>query len=85
MINWPIHKFCQIAKCQTAFFGITVNFIIQKLKSKHLFVSVFSGDRFFFEGTRENIFTHIPGLIPQWWILGFQKEIKKKIKKKKKF
>ena len=30
------HQFCQIAKCQRAFFGITVNFIIQKLKSKDL-------------------------------------------------
>ena len=44
-------KFCQIGKCQMAFFGITVDFIIQKLKSKQL---VFSGDRFF-EGMSEII------------------------------
>ena len=30
------HQFCQIAKCQMAFFGMTENFIIQKLKSKQL-------------------------------------------------
>ena len=34
--NWPKHQFCQIAKCQMSFFSITVNFITQKLKSKHL-------------------------------------------------
>ena len=42
------------AKCQMAFYGITVNFIIQKLKSKHLVCLSFSGG-WFFEGTRENI------------------------------
>ena len=50
-------KIDQIAKCQLAFFGITVNFIIQKLKSKY----VLSLDQFslgFFEGTREDIPGH---------------------------
>ena len=32
--------------------GVLVNFIIQKLKSKHIVFSVFSRDRFF-EGSRE--------------------------------
>ena len=34
--NWPKHQFCQITKRQMAFYGIAVNFIIQKLKSKRL-------------------------------------------------
>ena len=29
-------KICQIAKCQMAFYGINVNFITPKSKSKHL-------------------------------------------------
>ena len=37
------------------FFGITVNFIIQKLKSKHFVCLSFLRWQFFFEGTRENI------------------------------
>ena len=43
-----------------AFFGITVNLILQKLKSKYLFVSVFSGGRFFW-GNERKYFAHIPG------------------------
>ena len=54
--NWSKHQFCQIFKCQMAFFGITVNFITQKLKSKHLVCLSFLWWQVFFEGTRENIF-----------------------------
>ena len=39
-------------KCKIAFFGTIVDFIIQRLKSKHL---VFIG---FFEGTREFFYTY---------------------------
>ena len=42
--NTNFDKFTS-AKC--LFFGIIVNFITQKLKSKHLAISVFSGQRFF--------------------------------------
>ena len=38
-------NFLQIAKCQMFFFGITVNSIIQKLKSKHLLCLSFSDER----------------------------------------
>ena len=38
-----------------AFFGITLDFIIQKLKSKHLIYLRFFLVTGFFEGTRENI------------------------------
>ena len=57
----PILPNCQVPN--GFFFGITVNFIIQKLKRKHLVVSVFSGDRFFW-GNERKYFTHIPG--PNW-------------------
>ena len=42
-----------------AFYGMTVNFIIQK--------SVFSGDRFFW-GNERKYFTHIPGPTPCWFL-----------------
>ena len=48
-------NFAKLPSGKMAFFDITVNFITQKLKSKHLAISVFSGQRFF-EGTRGNIF-----------------------------
>ena len=41
--------------------GVLVNFITQKLKSKHLAISVFSGQRFFWENERK-YFPHISGL-----------------------
>ena len=40
---------------------ILVNFITQKLKSKHLAISVFSGQSFFW-GNEKKYFPHIPGL-----------------------
>ena len=47
-------------------FGITVNFITQKLKSRTLILSQFSLATGFFEGTIENILhIHIPGLTDQ--------------------
>ena len=49
-------------------FGIIVSFMIQKLKSKHLVCCL---SQFFFEGTRENIFTHILGLKNYFIINGF--------------
>ena len=36
--------FCHIAKCQLAFCGVTVNFVFEKLKSKHLVCLSFSGE-----------------------------------------
>ena len=48
------------------FLGITVNFIVQKLKSKHLVCLSFLWRQVFFEGTRENILhIGIPGLSAQ--------------------
>ena len=41
--------------------GVLVNFITQKLKSKHLAISVFSGQRFFW-GNERKYFPHIPRL-----------------------
>ena len=43
-------NFAILSSGEMAFFGITVNFITQKLKSKHLAISVFS------DGKRGNIF-----------------------------
>ena len=47
--------------CQMAFFGTTVHFIIQKLKSKHLVCLSFLW-WVFFEVNERKYFTHIPGL-----------------------
>ena len=52
--NWPKHWFCQTVKCQMALYGITVNFTIQKWKSKHLVCLSFLW-RLFFYRRRENI------------------------------
>ena len=41
--------------------GVLVNFITQKLKSRHLAISVFSGQRFFW-GDERKYFPHISGL-----------------------
>ena len=40
-------NFAKLPGGEMAFFGITVNCITQKLKSKHLAISVFSGQRVF--------------------------------------
>ena len=48
--NWPKYQFSLIAKCQMPFFGIIVNFIIEKFS-----LSQFSLLTGFFERTRENI------------------------------
>ena len=56
--NWPKHQFCQIAKCQMAFFGITVNFIIQRLKSKHLVCLSFLWWQVFLREREKIFFTH---------------------------
>ena len=42
--------------CQFGKFGVLINFIIQKLKSKHLVCLSFPWSVIFFEGTRGNIF-----------------------------
>ena len=54
----PILPNCQVAKM--AFFDIIVNFIIQKLKSRHLVC--LSLLWFLFWGIERKYFTHIPGL-----------------------
>ena len=46
-----------------AFFGITVNFMNQKLKSKHLVCLSFSGERLNLRGLRESILQKV-------WALG---------------
>ena len=63
-INCAKHQFCQIAKCQMAFF---VNLVIQELKFwkiAQLFIVSVSLVGGFFEETREN--THIPCLGRNW-------------------
>ena len=54
----PILSNCQVPN---GFFGIKVNFIIQKLKSKRSLsqISLVTG---FFWGNKRKYFTHIPGL-----------------------
>ena len=46
--------------------GVLVNFITQKLTSKHLAFSVFSGQRFFWENERK-YFPHILGPNHSWF------------------
>ena len=55
-------NFAKLPIGKMTFFDITVNFIIKKLKSKHLALSVFSGQRFFW-GNERKYFPHIPGLV----------------------
>jgi hypothetical protein len=40
-------NFAKLLSVKMSFFDITANFITQKLKSRHLAISVFSGQRFF--------------------------------------
>ena len=54
-------NFAKLPITKWLFFGITVNFIIQKLKIKHLVSLSFLWWHVFFEGMSENIL-HIPGL-----------------------
>ena len=61
--HWPKHKFCQIAKCQMPFL---VNFIIQKLKSKHLVCLSFLWWQVFLRGQQEKIFYTYSG--PQTYL-----------------
>ena len=55
------HRFCQITKSQMSFFGITVDFFLQKMKSKHLVCLSFLWRQVFW-GNKRKYFTHIPSL-----------------------
>ena len=48
-------NFAKLSSAKWLFFGIIVNFAIQKLNSKHLVCLSFLWWEVFFEGTRENI------------------------------
>ena len=56
----PILPNCQVPN---GFFGITINFVIQKLKSEHFSLPQFSLVTGFFEVMRENIFHIFQALI----------------------
>ena len=56
--NWPKQQFCKLPRNKWPFYDITVNFIIQKSKSKHLiFLSFFC----FFLRERKKIFYTFSG------------------------
>ena len=63
-------NFAKLLCSKMAFLDITVNFITQKLKSKHLAISVFSSQSFF-EGTRGKFFHIFRALIASVSISGF--------------
>ena len=62
IFEWSKHQFCQIAKCQMAFYGIgtylTINLVIQKWRSKHFVFSQFSLATCFFREWEKIFYTY---------------------------